>query len=84
MGSSPRHSQASALESNHPAVLDVLQTSYYHDVVMMRIEQDFAPELEARYGKNYSLIFQEHPEMRGRKPEPASEPNPDRLEDDTH
>ncbi|WP_339224992.1 helix-turn-helix domain-containing protein [Paenibacillus sp. FSL H8-0332] len=83
LGSFTRHSQASALESNHPAVLDVLQTSYYHDVVMMRIEQDFATELEARYGKNYSLIFQEHPEMRGRKLAPATEPHPYRLEEDT-
>ncbi|NQX44302.1 TrmB family transcriptional regulator [Paenibacillus tritici] len=73
LGSFNRHSQASALESNHPAVLDALQTSYYHDVVMMRIEQDFAGELEDRYGKNYALIRREHPEMLSRKLETEPE-----------
>ena len=64
LGSFSRHAPASALESNHPAVLNVLETSYYHDVVMMRIENDFTKELEARYGKDYGLIRREHPEMR--------------------
>ncbi|MNW64995.1 hypothetical protein D3C74_433340 [compost metagenome] len=43
-------------------MLNVLQTSYFHDVVMMRIENDFARELEERYGKDYALIRREHPE----------------------
>lgn len=63
LGSFSRHTPASALESNHPAVLNMLQTSYFHDVVMMRIEKDFAAELELRYGKDYALIRKEHPEM---------------------
>lgn len=63
IGSFSRHAPPSALESNHPAVLNVLQTSYFHDVVMMRIEKDFARELEDRYGKDYALIRREHPEM---------------------
>jgi hypothetical protein len=63
IGSFSRHAPPSALESNHPAVLNVLQTSYFHDVVMMRIEKDFASELEDRYGKDYALIRREHPEM---------------------
>jgi sugar-specific transcriptional regulator TrmB len=63
LGSFSRHAPASALESNHPAVLNVLETSYFHDVVMMRIENDFSRELEGRYGKDYALIRREHPEM---------------------
>ncbi|WNS45235.1 helix-turn-helix domain-containing protein [Paenibacillus sp. MMS20-IR301] len=63
LGSFSSHAPPSALESNHPAVLNVLETSYYHDVVMMRIEADFASELEERYGKDYDLIRREHPEM---------------------
>ncbi|MNO01555.1 hypothetical protein D3C81_2217230 [compost metagenome] len=63
LGSFSRTAPASALESNHPAVLNVLQTAYFHDVVMMRVEQDFSGELEARYGKDYALIRREHPEM---------------------
>ncbi|MNN95688.1 hypothetical protein D3C81_2145350 [compost metagenome] len=63
LGSLSRHAPATALESNHPAVLNVLQTSYFHDVVMMRIENDFPRELEERYGKDYALIRREHPEM---------------------
>ncbi|KAA9004878.1 TrmB family transcriptional regulator [Paenibacillus spiritus] len=54
---------ASALESNHPAVRSVLETSYFHDVVMTRIENDFAKELKEKYGTNYALIRREHPEM---------------------
>ncbi|ULO04906.1 TrmB family transcriptional regulator [Paenibacillus sp. 19GGS1-52] len=63
LGSFSRYAPSSALESNHPAVLNMLETAYFHDVVMMRIEVDFAKELEVRYGKDYALIRHEHPEM---------------------
>ncbi|KAI7250916.1 hypothetical protein KC345_g11616 [Hortaea werneckii] len=63
LGSFSRYTPASVLESNHPAVLSMLETSYFHDVVMMRIEADFSEDLEARYGKDYALIRREHPEM---------------------
>ncbi|WP_379127343.1 TrmB family transcriptional regulator [Paenibacillus sp. sgz500958] len=63
LGSFSRYASASALESNHPAVLNMLETSYFHDVVMMRIEADFTKELEDRYGKDYAQIRREHPEM---------------------
>ncbi|AUS08850.1 TrmB family transcriptional regulator [Laceyella sacchari] len=46
-----------ALETDHPAITELLKNAFYHDVVMMRIEEDFGAELASRYGENYEKII---------------------------
>ncbi|SET96272.1 TrmB family transcriptional regulator [Paenibacillus sp. NFR01] len=67
LGNFGSQTPALALESNHFSLLDVLDSAYFHDVVMQRIERDFAPELLDRYGPDYARIRQEHPEMDRKK-----------------
>lgn len=46
----------SALETDHPAVIETLKNAYQRDVLMMRIEADFGPQLAAKYGENYEKL----------------------------
>ncbi|WDL98436.1 TrmB family transcriptional regulator [Alicyclobacillus sp. ALC3] len=46
----------SALETEHPAVADVLKNAFYHDVIMHNIEGDFGSELTGRYGEQYANL----------------------------
>jgi sugar-specific transcriptional regulator TrmB len=47
----------SALETDHPSVLELLQNGFYHDVVMERIGQDLADVLTEKYGSHYEAII---------------------------
>lgn len=49
----------SALETNHPAVVELLLNGFYHDVIMDRVEQDFGGMFTERYGDHYDDII--HP-----------------------
>ncbi|WP_134687075.1 TrmB family transcriptional regulator [Brevibacillus migulae] len=46
-----------ALESNHPAIIETLKNACYHDLVMMQVEQDFGTQLEEAYGQDYEKII---------------------------
>ncbi|MGG2197643.1 MULTISPECIES: TrmB family transcriptional regulator [Paenibacillus] len=46
----------SALETDHPAVVETLTNAYHHNVLMLRIEADFGPQLAAKYGDNYKKL----------------------------
>lgn len=48
--------RATAVESDHPAVSELLRNAFYHDMVMTQIEKDFENELDSKYGKNYKSI----------------------------
>ncbi|WP_138495197.1 TrmB family transcriptional regulator [Paenibacillus pinistramenti] len=63
IGSFGTQAEESVLESNHPSIVDLLVNAYEHDVVMLRIEEDFGAELAAKYGEHYEKIRQEHPEL---------------------
>jgi sugar-specific transcriptional regulator TrmB len=52
----------SALETNHPAVIELLQNAFYHDIVMEQIEHDYGSELDQKYGKNYQTIIDSYRE----------------------
>jgi sugar-specific transcriptional regulator TrmB len=47
----------SALETNHPSIVELLQNGFYHDIVMEQIEQDFDKQLTEKYGKHYESII---------------------------
>ncbi|ANS76791.1 TrmB family transcriptional regulator [Paenibacillus yonginensis] len=68
VGSFGADAEKSVLESNHPSIVDLLSNAYRHDVIMLRIEQDFGPELTLKYGEDYQKIKQEHPEIHHYKP----------------
>ncbi|MFC3748124.1 TrmB family transcriptional regulator [Paenibacillus sp. GCM10012306] len=57
IGSFGKSLRLKALESDHPAVIELLKNSFYHDVVMERIGQDLAEELTAKYGNHYEAII---------------------------
>lgn len=59
LGSFGQAVQLTALESDHPSVLELLHTAFFHDIVMERIEQDFSEELAGRYGRHYENIKRE-------------------------
>lgn len=59
--------KAAAVETEHPAVSELLRNAFYHDVVMTRIEQDFADELRAKYGEHYKKIVEPMLEISGLK-----------------
>lgn len=48
--------KATAVETDHPAVSELLKNTFYHDAVMERIEQDFGEQLQAKYGDHYKAI----------------------------
>lgn len=60
IGSFGEHGRATALETNHPAVTHVLKQAFQHDVMMMDIEQDFGPALDAKYGENYEKLLERY------------------------
>jgi hypothetical protein len=47
----------SAVETDHPAVSELLKNTFYHDVIMQHIERDFSEELTAKYGEKYKHLF---------------------------
>ncbi|RAL22504.1 TrmB family transcriptional regulator [Thermoflavimicrobium daqui] len=47
----------SALETDHPAVIEMLKNAFYHDMIMKHIEDDFGTEFEEKYGENYKKLF---------------------------
>lgn len=57
----------SALETDHPAVIETLKNAFYHDLVMQHIEEDFRSELEEKYGTNYQKIIQLYTQEKGWK-----------------
>ncbi|HHP5608321.1 TrmB family transcriptional regulator [Bacillus cereus group sp. BfR-BA-01446] len=63
IGSFGKKIKLSALETNHPSVIELLKNGFYHDVIMEKIEQDFANELEDKYGNNYQKIIRNYMEI---------------------
>ncbi|KEK22353.1 TrmB family transcriptional regulator [Bacillus gaemokensis] len=47
----------SALETNHPAVIEVIKNAFYHDMMMQHIEEDFGKEFQEKYGENYRKML---------------------------
>ena len=43
----------SALETESPAVIEVLRNAFFHDLLLQTIETDFATELAEKYGSHY-------------------------------
>jgi sugar-specific transcriptional regulator TrmB len=48
--------KTTALETDHPAVVELLTQAFYHDMLMMQIEADFGEELVRKYGRQYEHI----------------------------
>ena len=57
IGSFGRSLRLTALETDHPSIIELLQNGLYHDLVMERIEEDFAAELSDQYGSDYERII---------------------------
>ncbi|SDD11681.1 Sugar-specific transcriptional regulator TrmB [Paenibacillus sp. UNCCL117] len=57
LGSFGKLHKLSVLETDHPSLAELLQSGFYHDVIMERIEQDFGAELTERYGEDYERIL---------------------------
>jgi hypothetical protein len=60
IGSFGKSVQLSALETDHPSVIELLQNAFFHDVIMEQIEQDFSNELKAKYGEHYKGIKEQY------------------------
>ena len=56
IGSFGKTIKLSALETNHPSIIELLKNGFYHDVIMGKIEQDFSNELEEKYGDSYQKL----------------------------
>lgn len=63
IGSFGKSVKLSALETDHPSVVELLQNGFYHDVIMEQIEQDFGNELAEKYGRHYDKIINPYREL---------------------
>jgi sugar-specific transcriptional regulator TrmB len=48
--------KSTAVESEHPAVSELLRNAFYHDAVMEQLERDFHEQFRAKYGNHYETI----------------------------
>ncbi|WP_019535802.1 TrmB family transcriptional regulator [Paenibacillus ginsengihumi] len=58
IGSFGRSVRLSALETDHPSVIELLRNGLYHDLVMEQTEKDFAVQFEEKYGRDYERIVE--------------------------
>jgi sugar-specific transcriptional regulator TrmB len=63
IGSFGQTLKLTALETNHPSIVELLRNGFYHDVIMAQIEHDFGKQLSEHYGKNYESIIRLYPGM---------------------
>jgi len=54
-----------ALETDHPSVVGMLKTAFYHDLIMQHIEKDFEAELLEKYGEKYQKILEFYSKEKG-------------------
>ncbi|MBO1627072.1 TrmB family transcriptional regulator [Bacillus arachidis] len=57
IGSFKGDMKPSALETSHPAVIEVIKNAFYHDMMMQHIEEDFGKEFQEKYGENYRKML---------------------------
>lgn len=57
----------SAVETDHPAVIEVLKNGFYHDLIMRHIERDFSQGLNEKYGENYEMLLNHYINEKGWK-----------------
>ncbi|EEL49938.1 MULTISPECIES: TrmB family transcriptional regulator [Bacillus cereus group] len=57
IGSFEGEMKPSALETNHPSVIEVIKNAFYHDMMMQHIEEDFGKEFQEKYGENYRKML---------------------------
>lgn len=58
VGSFTTDTKLSALETDHPSVIELLQNAFYHDVIMEQVEHDFGDQLIKKYGPDYHMIIE--------------------------
>ncbi|MCE5171681.1 HTH domain-containing protein [Paenibacillus profundus] len=63
IGSFGKSLKLSALETDHPSVVELLQNGFYHDVIMDRIERDFGNQLAEKYGEHYDKLINPYREI---------------------
>ncbi|SFJ96165.1 TrmB family transcriptional regulator [Brevibacillus centrosporus] len=54
-----------ALETSQPAIIEMLKTAFYHDIIMQHIERDFAQVLVEKYGEKYHKILDYYNKEKG-------------------
>jgi len=57
LGGFGEEEKPTALETSQPAIIEMLKTAFYHDIIMQQIERDFAAELNEKYGEKYHKIL---------------------------
>ncbi|KEQ22474.1 TrmB family transcriptional regulator [Paenibacillus tyrfis] len=57
LGSFGQGLRPTVLETDHPSLVELLQNTFYHDVVMEQIERDFSKQLAEKYGDHYERII---------------------------
>ncbi|MCC3372768.1 TrmB family transcriptional regulator [Cohnella sp. REN36] len=57
--------KASALETDHPSVIEMLTQAFHHDILMMDIERDFGSALAEAYGDNYERLLEHYRKDKG-------------------
>lgn len=63
IGSFGKTVKLSALETDHPSIIELLKNGFYHDLVGERIERDFGDALAENYGKDYEKIIASYREL---------------------
>ncbi|QRG68698.1 TrmB family transcriptional regulator [Brevibacillus choshinensis] len=56
MGSFGGEVKPTALETDHPAVIETLKNAFYHDLLMQHVESDFGHLLAEKYGEHYEVL----------------------------
>lgn len=65
LGSFGRSVKPTALETNHPAVIETLKNAFVHDLLMQHIETDFGPVLAEKYGNHYEKLLDFYQKEKG-------------------
>lgn len=48
-----------AVQSEHPSLVDQLQSAFHHDLIMSEIKKDYPDEMETRYGKSFEKLIKD-------------------------
>ncbi|MFN2746572.1 TrmB family transcriptional regulator [Bacillus sp. z60-18] len=65
VGSLDGQMKPSAIETNHPSVIELLKNAFFDDLVMMHIENDFGAEITGKYGKDFQSLIDYYAKEKG-------------------
>ncbi|SDN37755.1 Sugar-specific transcriptional regulator TrmB [Paenibacillus sp. yr247] len=60
-----------AMLTEHPAMVELLRSHFFQDVIMHELQQDMGAKLEDKYGKNFKKIIQKYTDVNEMDAQPA-------------